>query len=50
MNEPSPRKTPPPAGFWIAIGVAIGCGVGVALRNPLLGIGIGGMLMAKRNR
>jgi hypothetical protein len=52
MTEHAPKKGPPPAAFWIAIGVAIGCGIGVALRNPVLGlglaIGVGGMLMSRR--
>jgi hypothetical protein len=28
-------------GFWIAIGIAIGCGYGVAARNIPLGVGFG---------
>jgi hypothetical protein len=45
LDQQTPKKGPPPAAFWIAIGVAIGCGLGVALRNPLL---VGGTLLSRR--
>jgi len=52
----SDPKTQPP-GFWIAIGVSVGAGFGVAINNIALGVGLGvafgaliGFLQQRKNK
>lgn len=40
-RDPSNSGKRVPAGVWLAFGVAIGCGLGVAAGNLAIGVGLG---------
>jgi hypothetical protein len=40
-RDPSKQGQPLSPGVWIAFGVAIGCGLGVAVGNLPIGVGLG---------
>ena len=40
-RDPSKQSQPLSPGVWITFGVAIGCGVGVAVGNLSIGVGLG---------
>lgn len=40
-RDPSKQGQPLNPGVWVAFGVAVGCGLGVALGNLAMGVGLG---------